>query len=254
MTCIAFFHLCSHLCFHLCYILMPSYKEGNRSCKSSCISDLPWDTEPGSVPLRHGRERCVFTWLILVWQQFDGAENTNSGSSEEKVQEGKKYRGNISDNFQASQGFAQTCLYSKFPSLTSLTAPFQHTTDVCQKQDCKHAPCCLLQEQSHLYVTGRAPTGALANVTVNCTASAQDNLLHRAFPRGVVHQVLFLKNLGQVIPAVALMTSMSYSRGEIGPLFFMSICHVPIKEKKNAKEDQGRKEKLLNQKITLGRD
>lgn len=63
-----------------------------------------------------------------------------------------------------------------------------------------------------------------------------------AFPGGVVHQVLFLKNLGQVIPAVALMTSMSYSRGEIGPLFFMSICPVPIKEeKKTAKEDQGTK-------------
>lgn len=106
-------------------------------------------------------------------------------------------------------------------------------------------PCCPLQERSHLRFTGRAPMGILLNVTVNCRASAlcyaQDNLLYRAFPWGVVHQVLFLKNLGQVIPAVTLMTSMSYSRGEIGPLFFMSICHVPIKEKKNAKEDQGRK-------------
>lgn len=88
--------------------------------------------------------------------------------------------------------------------------------------------------------------GMLSNVRVSCIASAlccaQDNLLHRAFPGGVVHQVLFLKNLGQVIPAVALMTSMSYSRGEIGPLFFMSICPVPIKEeKKTAKEDQGTK-------------
>lgn len=95
------------------------------------------------------------------------------------------------------------------------------------------------------HLPGMAPMGMLLNVGVNCIASAlccaQDNLLHRAFPGGVVHQVLFLKNLGQVIPAVALMTSMSYSRGEIGPLFFMSICPVPIKEKKNAKEDQGRK-------------
>lgn len=46
---------------------------------------------------------------------------------------------------------------------------------------------------------------------------------------------LILKNLGQAIPAVASVTSMSYSRGETGPLFFMSICHVPIKEKKKAK-------------------
>lgn len=99
--------------------------------------------------------------------------------------------------------------------------------------------------------------GMLLNVGVNCIASAlccaQDNLLHRAFPGGVVHQVLFLKNLGQVIPAVALMTSMSYSRGEIGPLFFMSICPVPIKEKKKTQK-KIKEEKLLNQKTTRCRD
>lgn len=99
-----------------------------------------------------------------------------------------------------------------------------------------------------LHFTGRAPMGILLNVTVNCTASAlcyaQDNLLDRAFPWGVAHQVLFLKNLGQVIPAVALMTSMSYSRGEIGPLFFMSICHVPIKGKK-CKRRSRKKRKVI---------
>lgn len=95
------------------------------------------------------------------------------------------------------------------------------------------------------HLTGTASRQMVSNVRVSCITSAlccaQDNLLHRAFPGEVVHQVLFLKNLGQVIPAVALMTSMSYSRGEIGPLFFMSICPVPIKEKKMGKEDQGRK-------------
>lgn len=94
------------------------------------------------------------------------------------------------------------------------------------------------------------------NVRVSCASAlccAQDNLLHRAFPGGVVHQVLFLKNLGQVIPAVALMTSMSYSRGEIGPLFFMSICPVPIKEKKKTQK-KIKEEKLLNQKTTRCRD
>lgn len=99
--------------------------------------------------------------------------------------------------------------------------------------------------------------GILLNVTVNCTASAlcyaQDNLLDRAFPGGVAHQVLFLKNLGQVIPAVALMTSMSYSKGEIGPLFFMSICHVPIKGKK-CKRRPRKKRKVIESKTILLRD
>lgn len=94
--------------------------------------------------------------------------------------------------------------------------------------------------------------GILSNVTVNCIASAlcyaQDNLLCRAFPWGVVHQVLFLKNLGQVIPAVALMTSMSYGRGEIGPLFFMSICHVPIKEKRKCRRWSRKKRNVIESK------
>lgn len=64
------------------------------------------------------------------------------------------------------------------------------------------------------------------------------------FHEGVVHQVLFLKNLGQVIPAVALMTSMSYSKGETGPVFFMAICHVPAKEKTQRRTKE---EKLLSQ-------
>lgn len=107
------------------------------------------------------------------------------------------------------------------------------------------------------HLTGTASRGMVMNVRVSWASAlygAQDNLLHRAFPGGVVHQVLFLKNLGQVIPAVALMTSMSYSRGEIGPLFFMSICPVPIKEKKKNPQKKIKEEKLLNQKTTRCRD
>lgn len=147
------------------------------------------------------------------------------------------------NSFQASEVSTQTCLclsvllpfYCPFPS---------HCYDMV-KAHLEHI-CSLLSPPGRAQnLTGTASRGMVSNVRVSCITSAlcsaQDNLLHRAFPGEVVHQVLFLKNLGQVIPAVALMTSMSYSRGEIGPLFFMSICPMPIKEKKTGKEDQGRK-------------
>lgn len=43
--------------FPVISISMPSYKKGNMACKSSCTSDLPWDTEPGSAPCQ-GRQSC----------------------------------------------------------------------------------------------------------------------------------------------------------------------------------------------------
>lgn len=113
------------------------------------------------VPLYgRGGRAALFRWLILVWQDFDAAENTTAGQQWGKstkrpngwiqtvflkicrrqvfstdhfyhgfhllphhMEAQSSGREKISDDFQASQVSVQICLYFKWPSLTSLTAP-----------------------------------------------------------------------------------------------------------------------------------
>lgn len=160
MVCIAIFRL-----YSLYSISMPSYKEGNMACKSSCTLDLPWDTEPGSAPLCQGRESCCvqmanpcvttlqhcrehYLWAAAK-KEYKKTRDTNR--LPKNLLKATVFHRSFLPRFpsfgspHASPILRQTkhlwqlpsksclhpdLLYFKWPSLTSLIAPFHHTVKV----------------------------------------------------------------------------------------------------------------------------
>lgn len=190
---------------------MPSCKEGCMVWKSSCTLNPPWDAEPGSAP-SVPRSR---------WDNTQPLQRTLSlGSNEDKVQQDKTDTKHLPKKLLEAQDFSTAHFYHSFHHIQP--SPRAEETSLTTSKGIMSPPGSTSALSGHLSINCPFPwryqgsvRSARTSLAVpsrkgpspmsqgghfmerhsefrrSALCCAQDNLLHRAFPWGAVHQVLF---------------------------------------------------------------